>query len=170
MHTFAITVVGRDRPGIVADVTAVLADLGANIEDSSMTLLRGSFAWMLVVAVSAPEDAVNESMGTLTSEALTIDVVALPETRAAIAPPTHALTVHGGDRPGIVAAVASVVAAVGGNITDLSTRLAGTLYVLAAEVFLPEGSEADVRRSLAAVGAELGIDVALHPIDVDEGF
>lgn len=170
MQTFAITVVGRDRPGIVADVTAALASLGANIEDSSMTLLRGSFAWMLVVAVSGSEETVGETLGELTSDALTIDVVALPHTRAVVAPPTHALTVYGGDRPGIVAAVASVIAAVGGNITDLSTRLAGALYVLAAEVFLPEGSEAEVRRGLATVADELGVDVSLHPIDVDEGF
>ena len=42
--SFAITVVGHDRPGIIAEVTGALADLGGNLEDSSMTLLRGHFA------------------------------------------------------------------------------------------------------------------------------
>ena len=47
------------------------------------------------------------------------------------------LTVHGGDRPGIVSAVIGEVAQVGGNVTDLTTRLAGDLYLLIAELDLP---------------------------------
>ena len=48
MNEIAITVVGRDRPGIVADVSARLAGLGLNLTDSTMTLLRGHFAMMLI--------------------------------------------------------------------------------------------------------------------------
>ena len=44
----AITVVGRDRPGIIAEATSRLAALGLNLEDSSMTLLRGHFAMTLI--------------------------------------------------------------------------------------------------------------------------
>ena len=51
VNIYAVTVVGHDRPGIVADVTGALATHGGNIEDSSMTLLRGYFAWTLVVAL-----------------------------------------------------------------------------------------------------------------------
>ena len=49
----------------------------------------------------------------------------------------YLVTVHGADRLGIVARLASVIAGAGGNITDLSTRLVGDLYVLVAEVDLP---------------------------------
>ena len=35
------------------------------------------------------------------------------------------MTVHGADRLGIVARLASVIAEAGGNITDLTTRLSG---------------------------------------------
>ena len=48
---FAVTVLGHDRPGIIAATTEGLAGLGLNIEDSTMTLLRGHFAMMLVVDV-----------------------------------------------------------------------------------------------------------------------
>ncbi len=54
MPHFALTAVGADRPGIVAAVTGVLLDLGVNLEDTSMTILRGQFAMMLVV--DAPPD------------------------------------------------------------------------------------------------------------------
>ena len=40
----AVTVLGHDRPGIIAETTSVLADLGANLEDSTMTILRGHLA------------------------------------------------------------------------------------------------------------------------------
>src|SRR5215213_7915285 len=50
MTRFAVSVFGRDRPGIVAAVSRVLADAGCNLEDTSMTILRGHFAMMLVVA------------------------------------------------------------------------------------------------------------------------
>ena len=47
MPSLAVTVIGRDRPGIIAEVTGVMAGLGGNLEDSSMTLLRGHFTWTL---------------------------------------------------------------------------------------------------------------------------
>jgi len=37
-----ITVLGHDRPGIFAETTGILAGLGLNLEDSSMTLLRAT--------------------------------------------------------------------------------------------------------------------------------
>ena len=53
MPSFALAAIGKDRPGIVAAVSKVLYELGCNVEDSSMTMLRGNFAVMLVLA--APE-------------------------------------------------------------------------------------------------------------------
>ena len=62
----------------------------------------------------------------------------------------YLLSVHGADRPGIVSAVTAVVAAAGGNITDLSTRLTGELYVLLAEVDLPSSADVDALRARLA--------------------
>ena len=50
MNELAITVIGHDRPGIMADVAEVLAGLGVNLTDSTMTRLRGHFAMTLVCA------------------------------------------------------------------------------------------------------------------------
>jgi len=49
----AVTVLGDDRPGIVADVTGALVGLQGNLEDSTMTLLRGHFAMVLLVRTGA---------------------------------------------------------------------------------------------------------------------
>ncbi|MGH3981485.1 MAG: ACT domain-containing protein, partial [Pseudonocardiaceae bacterium] len=37
MSRLAVTVIGPDRPGIIADVTGALAGVGVNLEDSTMT-------------------------------------------------------------------------------------------------------------------------------------
>jgi glycine cleavage system transcriptional repressor len=54
MTTYAVTAVGPDAPGEIAALAEALADLGANLEDASMTRLRGHFAMTLVAAVDAP--------------------------------------------------------------------------------------------------------------------
>jgi glycine cleavage system transcriptional repressor len=46
-----ISAVGKDRPGIVAGVSKVLFEAGCNLEDSSMTILEGEFAMILVVSL-----------------------------------------------------------------------------------------------------------------------
>src|SRR5688572_19690161 len=50
------TAVGADRPGIVAELTALLAERGANVADSRMALLGGEFA--LIVLVAAPPEGI----------------------------------------------------------------------------------------------------------------
>ena len=51
---YAVSVVGKDRPGIVAGISEVLFRLGCNIADSSCTMLAGEFAMILIVSHSRP--------------------------------------------------------------------------------------------------------------------
>jgi ACT domain-containing protein len=55
-----ITVVGKDRVGIVAGISSVLAEHGANIIDISQTVLRGMFAMIMVVDLSKCKTSVGE--------------------------------------------------------------------------------------------------------------
>ena len=62
-----------------------------------------------------------------------------------------------------------MIARAGGNITDLTTRLAGDLYVLIAEVDLPVAADADaVAAELTSVARELGVGATLRAADTDE--
>jgi ACT domain-containing protein len=47
-----ITVVGADKVGIIARVSAFLAERNINIEDISQTILSGSFVMMMMVNLS----------------------------------------------------------------------------------------------------------------------
>jgi glycine cleavage system transcriptional repressor len=167
----AITVLGHDRPGIIAETTRILAGLGLNLEDSTMTLLRGHFAMMLVCAGAPAAAEVEEALAPLPADgSLSVSVREVPEEPGHPAVgASYVLTVHGGDRPGIVSAIAEEVARVGGNITDLTTRLAGDLYLLVAEVDLPAGVQLDaLRGSLDGVAAALGVGVTLREVESDE--
>ena len=171
MTLHAITVLGHDRPGIIAETTDRLAGLGLNLEDSTMTLLRGHFAMTLICAGEAGDEAIESALAPLTADgSLTVTVREVPTEEAMSADGTSwILSVHGGDRPGIVSAVVAVIARVGGNITDLTTRLAGDLYLLVAEVDLPAGADASaVERELTAVAADLGVGVTLRAAETDE--
>ena len=69
---------------------------------------------------------------------------------------------------GIVSAMAGLVASYGGNVTDLTTRLAGTLYVLIAEVELPADADvAALDQQLTSLAAELGVEATLRPAESD---
>ncbi|MDT5039600.1 MAG: glycine cleavage system transcriptional repressor [Actinoplanes sp.] len=163
MHELAITVIGPDRTGIVADVSEALAGVGANLSDSTMTRLRGHFA-MTLISTGPDAAAVQKALEPLTADGRLLATVRTVQTESGSdgTGEPWLVSVHGADRLGIVAAVTRVVAAAGGNITDLTTRLTGPLYVLVAEVEAPPGVAGDLAARLAGAAEELGVDVTLR--------
>ena len=169
MALLAITVLGHDRPGIIADVTAALALRDVNVEDSSMTLLRGHFAWTLVVGTAAPADEVAADLAFLESDDLVVSVLPVPdEQEEPTASRPYVVSVHGADRVGIVATITGAIAGLGGNITDLQTRLGSGLFVVVAEVDFPVTAAAeDIATGLHEVAGNVGVDVSVVPADTD---
>lgn len=63
-----VTVIGRDKPGIIASVSALLAENIINIEDISQTVMQGFFTMVMLVNVDnskIPFDEFVEKMKTL---------------------------------------------------------------------------------------------------------
>jgi ACT domain-containing protein len=54
-----ITVVGSDKVGIIARVSAFLAERNINIEDISQTILSGNFVMMMMVDLSSSTGALE---------------------------------------------------------------------------------------------------------------
>jgi glycine cleavage system transcriptional repressor len=177
---YALSAIGRDRPGIVAAVTGVLLGHGANLEDSQMTILRGHFTMMLVIDLPDGADA-GRLRADLDAAArgLGLEAIALAEVADADpdapAEPSHILTVYGTDHPGIVNAVAEALAAAEVNITDLNTRLvaeddgaADDLYAMMVEVSLPPGLSASALETLlAAIKCEQDVEVSVRELEAD---
>jgi glycine cleavage system transcriptional repressor len=175
MTRFAVSVFGRDRPGIVAAVTRVLADAGCNLEDTSMTILRGHFAMMLVVAgpagVGEPElrAGLDPVAGRLDLQ-VSVRQVADEVTTSGAGGARYAAAVYGADRPGLVARVSEVLAAHRANIVDLQTRVIGEpdpVYAMQFELEVPAGRAAQVEADLRTVAGELGVEVSLQPDEAD---
>jgi glycine cleavage system transcriptional repressor len=170
VNELAITVIGHDRPAIIADVAEVLAGLGMNLTDSTMTRLRGHFAMTLICLGEPGADQVEGALAALTADGALMAMVRRVNQEDE-PPPSGGhflMTVHGADRLGIVAAATRALAEFGGNVTDLTTRLAGTLYLMVAEVDLPASVDPDaVRERLRVVAGSLGVEVGLRPADAD---
>lgn len=168
MNELAVTAIGADRPGIIARVTGVLLEQGGNLEDSSMTILGGQFAIMLLVSVDRPAEALREALVEGTRDLGLVVTVAPVGPGAQSRPPTHVLSVYGSDRPGIVHEVTRVLADAGVNVTDLTTRvLEGErpVYAMMLELSLPADADTDeVTRRVADGVAD--VDVSLHALDV----
>jgi glycine cleavage system transcriptional repressor len=165
----AVTAVGADRPGIIARVTGVLLDHGGNLEDSSMTILGGHFAIMLLVSTDADPAELERSLAQATEDLGLVVSVRPVGAGADSAPPTHLLSVYGSDRPGLVHAVTSALAERQVNVTDLTTRvLEGerAVYAMMLEISLAEGMD---QETLAAEihAAVADVEVSIHPLDAD---
>jgi glycine cleavage system transcriptional repressor len=169
----AVSAIGADRPGIVAAVTKVLVDRGCNLEDASMSILRGHFAMMLVVAApgaAEPEHLEQEISEATAAFGLVVVVRAIDEGSVPSADGEEwTVSVYGADRPGIVHRVSAALAVAGANITDLTTRVIGEeqrpVYAMFLDVTAPPGTALDV--TLAGVAEELGVSCTAHRAEAD---
>lgn len=175
MAHFAVSGIGRDRPGIVAGISEALLGVEGNIEDSHMSILRGHFAVMLIVSVpdSVGREELEGRLGPV-RERLGLEAVAVnevDEVDPARPQASHVITVYGADHPGIVHTVSSALAERGVNITDLETRLAGTdekpLYVILMEVALGKAEPGDVEAALKRAGREVEVEVNMRPFEAE---
>jgi glycine cleavage system transcriptional repressor len=177
MGHFSLSVVGRDRPGIVAEVSRVLFELGCNIEDSTCTILCGQFAMILVIAhqklsaVSEIDPAFNpvrKSMGlTISLHSLKDDEVSRDK---GFTGRPHIISVYGADRPGIVYSVARELSRLKVNVTDLNTQVVGAkdrpVYVMVLEVDIPENVDLkELDREFDKIRKELAVSITMRPIE-----
>jgi len=176
MARFALSAIGADRPGIVAGVSGALVELGCNLEDSTMTILQGHFAILLVV--SGPDERSAADL-----EAALEPVIRRFELVATVRPfddatssaspgVPYTVSVHGADRTGIVHAVTKALAEVDGNVADLATHLVGTpdapVYVMTLRVTLPGGDATAAAVTHVRDAAEsLGVHCSVHPDESD---
>ena len=122
MSEFAVTAIGRDRPGIVAAVSGALLELEGKVEDTQMSILRGQFAVMLLVQVPDDVDqpSLADRLGTVRDELGLEAVTVVPVGAGAeTVRQTHVVSVYGADSKGIVHSISAALAGHGVDITDL---------------------------------------------------
>lgn len=166
-----LTAVGPDRPGLVKALSTLIADAGASIEDSRMAILGGEFAMILLVSGSAGAVARTKELGDRIERELELRCI-LKETSPS--PPSdylpYRIEVDGADRPGIVQAIAAILAGRGINVASLESRLthapfsATPMFVLEASLQVPSKTVlSELRNELTATCEEENLDFRLEP-------
>jgi glycine cleavage system transcriptional repressor len=172
---FALSAIGRDRPGIVADLSELIYECDCNLEDSRMTILGSEFAVLLLLSGAGADVEHRLSAGCKRLEwekRLTVFFRPLegdaPPRPAGAPGVAMECVVSGVDKAGIVARVARALADHGVNVTDLETQTrpepgTGTpLYTMRMRMTVPRAADRRaLRERLEAVAAELRVELTL---------
>ena len=173
---FALSAIGRDRPGLVAELARLVYDCAANLDDSRMSILGSDFAVLLLCSSSDEACGDRLAVGAKHLErehGLTILLRHLEGgPRSAVPAPgmrLYRVEAAGEDRAGIVAGICGTLAEHGVNITELTSRArpgpgGSPHYEMSLRAEVPESVDARaLRDALEREGDRLVIDVAFMP-------
>ena len=168
---FALSAIGRDRPGIVADLADLIYECDCNLEDSRMTILGSEFAVLLLLSSQGPDVERRLQAGCKRLEwekRLTVffrPLDGVEEARGAPGTLTECV-VTGVDKAGIVARITRTLADHRVNVEDLHTELrpepeSGTpIYTMRITMRIPPDVDAPaLRQRLERDAATLCVDL-----------
>ena len=171
-----LTAVGPDRPGLVDEVSAYLADKDLNIESSRMAVLGGEFALILLASGEEPgiEQLAVKPEGLAEASGLAIFARKTdpPESRVTPASLPYSIVASGMDHPGIVQQVSRVLHRFQVNIESMDTRVApapvsGTpIFTMEAVVSVPASIKIrEIKKKLFELGDSLNMDIEFEPVE-----
>jgi glycine cleavage system transcriptional repressor len=173
---YVISIMSRDRVGIVHEVSQAICGLEGDIADIRQSVLCGYFTMILLAAFpdSITQRDIERKLSEVDSHGETaIDVavkkvdVELPAIRKSIPDNAYVLTATGPDRIGFVATVSSFCADNHINILDLSTTRSDGEYVMILIVDLSRcPSSAAVRSDLQEFAREKGLHIVLQHYNI----
>lgn len=164
-----LTVIARDRPGVVERVSEVIERHQGNWVDSSMARLGGEFAGILMIEL--PEASLAALEADLAGLAATgIDCMLRRDQKAqAVSGRRARLDITGVDHPGIIHEVSSALARQGVSIDSLETRVftgsmsGERMFAATVEIVLPaEGSSELLREALEEIARDMMVDIDLE--------
>ena len=171
---YIVTAFGKDRTGIVADVSQVLYEYGCNLEDTRMANLSGDFS--LLILFTSPEDndietKLSEAYGRFESErgiSAYIRPVSGQLSKPTASLVNHTLTVEGLDHTGIVFRISRYLADQRVNIENLDSSVTHTpesgaaVYHMRIQIQVPtETSMLDLETGLNQLAEELHVEITI---------
>ncbi len=180
---YMLTIVGRDQPGIVAQISNGLFEAGYQLGETSMMRLGGNFTMMLMVSRGTngnatgenviDEDEINEAkikaqlQPCLTDLDLRVHLDPIEAHLHEHITPNLRVSVYGADRPGIVARVTNILQQQDFNILDLESDVAGSddkpIYIMHIEGVCQSSAD-DLEQALNRE-SKSEIDIKVFPID-----
>jgi len=167
-----ITATGKDKPGLIAEMTGAIARANANVVDIEAFSMRGLFAIFMIVdcrAITLPIEALKARLLGIGSKiGLEVDMEPYVAGRLKSEKKLALLTTLGKDRPGIVAGISRFLFEKNANIERIRMIAYGELNVMEITTDisdLPLSLE-DFRSGLEAACSEIGQDVVVQTEDV----
>lgn len=172
---FIVSAFGKDRTGIVADVSQVLYENGCNLEDSRMANLSGEFSLIILFSsLNGDEDLearLFEAYSRLESEKGISSYVrpVRSDMEKHLAPSsTHTLRIEGLDHTGIVYKISRYLADNDINIVNLDSFITNapqsgaSIYNMMIEIQMPETvSMGEFKTGLGRIADELHVEIDL---------
>jgi glycine cleavage system transcriptional repressor len=179
MNKVIVSVLGHDRPGIVAAVTGVLFEYNCNIENVSQTILKTEFAGSFII--SMPPDLTQEELRQALDDSLSpmnmhIHIESILDQNSGFgagnAEP-FVITTKGPDRKGLVASISAIIAHFGINITNLQAVFKGgddpENNIMIYEVDIPvDIDRQEFNRALRAKAESLDLNVSIQHRNIFE--
>ena len=183
MRNVLVTILGRDRPGIIYQASRVLAEFKLNIVEASQTTLLGEFAGLFSCAL--PENFELADLDQALERELADSGLAhvLREVKAGEAPfsaqghhEPYVVTIRGLDRLGLIPEFAGVLSGFDINIDTLRAvslphDQAGPKVVMFFELSVPkEVNQSALRQALGLAADSLEMEMSLQHRDIFEAI
>jgi glycine cleavage system transcriptional repressor len=174
MKKIVLTLIGDDKPGIVAGITELLFKRGLNIEDSTMTILQGKFA-IILLAKLPPKGEFAElkraaaELGKKLGVRIGVETIKDAAESSENLGKNYIVTAFGADRTGIIYYISRELAKSGVNIEFLETKLLSAMgkdaiYSFVADVVVPPAvSVPEIRKKLGALAKKMSLDISIRP-------
>lgn len=170
---YIMTAFGKDRPGIVADVTQLLYENNCNLEDTTMSMLSDEFTINLLFSTNNDkiEQALVEECRMLEQQKnISAFIRPLKERPPVVLRNLSTRTVHveGMDQAGIVFKISRFLADNALNILDLKSTMKATpesgtaLYLMDLHIQVPETTTTKtLEEGLSIVAEELNVEITV---------
>jgi glycine cleavage system transcriptional repressor len=172
----SLSAIGKDKTGIVSSISKILFELGCNIENSTMTLLSGQFAMILLIAY--PKDTDVSKIKTKLKHALkdiglSFSINEIDDNSKNIKTfGDYVISLYGADKPGIVYSISKYLASNKVNITDVQTSIIGLkdkVYIMLLEIQLPKNLTIDnIKSQMKVLSKELNVFISVNQADSSE--
>jgi glycine cleavage system transcriptional repressor len=177
MNKAVISVLGPDRPGIIAAVTRMLFEKNCNIENVSQTILQSEFSGIFIVALPSEQsladlhDYLEEGLTPLSHHVFVkpLEVTGPVFTIAKSEP--FVITTKGPDRKGLVAAITEIIARYGVNVTNLQAVFKGGDDPNSNIIDIPVDIDQQwLYTDLRAKAAELSLQISIQHRNIFEAI
>lgn len=164
--TALISITCHDHPGLIAEVTGRLFDLGVNLGDTSFVVLNGGAEFSMVaslpqgISLSDVEKEVK-ALPQLKDAKLSVTPFTYNAVHAEQEHVTHRVEITGDDSPGLIARLSEALPKFGANIVRLNSESvpseSGARFLLSMAIAVPPAKAASCMATVANTASQLNL-------------